>query len=103
VAWRFAVGGDLTLPEVEGSRPLSVRLANKYVDRLQTAAESDIDVAEQFLRVTSFIDTPTRLLHPKMILRAASANPHRPQRDSQAQRVGVAGRAADRTPLRDMV
>jgi 2-polyprenyl-6-methoxyphenol hydroxylase-like FAD-dependent oxidoreductase len=90
VAWRFAAGGDLTLPEVEGSRPLAVRLANKYVDRLQTAAESDIDVAEQFLRVTSFIDTPTRLLHPKMILRAATANPLRQQRDSQPQHAGVA-------------
>jgi 2-polyprenyl-6-methoxyphenol hydroxylase-like FAD-dependent oxidoreductase len=28
VAWRFAVGGDLSLPQVEGHRPLSVRLSN---------------------------------------------------------------------------
>ena len=40
VAWQFAVGGDLSLPEVEGHRPLSVRLSNRYVDRRQTAAET---------------------------------------------------------------
>jgi 2-polyprenyl-6-methoxyphenol hydroxylase-like FAD-dependent oxidoreductase len=47
VAWKFAVGGDLNLPEVEGPRPLSTRFANRYVDRIQTAAEFDIVVAEQ--------------------------------------------------------
>ena len=81
VAWRFAVGGDLNLPEVEGPRPLSLRLTNRYVDRLQTAAESDIVVAEQFTKVIAFIDPPTRLLHPKMMLRAATANRHPRQGD----------------------
>ena len=103
VAWRFAVGGDLNLPEVEGPRPLSLRLTNRYVDRLQTAAESDILVAEQFTKVIAFIDQPTRLLHPKMMIRAATANPPRRQRDSQPQQAGVAGRADDRTPLPDML
>jgi hypothetical protein len=103
VAWRFAVGGDLNLPEVEGPRPLSLRLTNRYVDRLQTAAESDIVVAEQFTKVVALIDQPTRLLHPKMMLRAATANLHRRQRDSQPEQAGVAGRADDRTPLPDML
>jgi 2-polyprenyl-6-methoxyphenol hydroxylase-like FAD-dependent oxidoreductase len=103
VAWRFAVGGDLNLPEVEGPRPLSLRLTNRYVDRLQTAAESDIAVAEQFTKVVAFIDPPTRLLHPKMMIRAATAHPRRRQRDSQPHQTGVAGRADDRTPLPDMV
>ncbi|HTY34845.1 MAG TPA: 2-polyprenyl-6-methoxyphenol hydroxylase-like oxidoreductase [Mycobacterium sp.] len=98
VAWRFAVGGDLNLPEVEGPRPLSLRLTNRYVDRLQTAAESDIVVAEQFLKITGLIDQPTRLLHPKMMLRATTANLHRRQRDSQPEQAGVAGRADDCTP-----
>jgi 2-polyprenyl-6-methoxyphenol hydroxylase-like FAD-dependent oxidoreductase len=103
VAWRFAVGGDLNLPEVEGPRPLSLRLTNRYVDRLQTAAESDIVVAEQFTKVVALIDQPTRLLHPKMMLRAATANLHRRQRDSQPEQAGVAGRADARTPLPDML
>ena len=84
VAWRFAVGGDLNLPEVEGPRPLSLRLTNRYVDRLQTAAESDIVVAEQFTKVIAFIDPPTRLLHPKMMIRATTANRHPRQGDHAA-------------------
>ncbi len=103
VAWQFAVGGDLNLPEVEGPRPLSLRLTNRYVDRLQTAAESDIVVAEQFLKVTSLIDAPSRLLHPKLMRRAATASLHRRQRDSQPQQAGVADRADDRTPLSDVL
>jgi 2-polyprenyl-6-methoxyphenol hydroxylase-like FAD-dependent oxidoreductase len=74
VAWRFAVGGDLNLPEVEGPRPLSVRLANGYVDRLQTAAESDLVVAEQFTKVIALIDPPTRLVQPTMMIRVAAGN-----------------------------
>jgi 2-polyprenyl-6-methoxyphenol hydroxylase-like FAD-dependent oxidoreductase len=74
VAWRFAVGGDLNLPEVEGARPLSLRLANKYVDRLQSAAESDLVVAEQFTKVVALVDPPTRLLQPQMMIRVAAVN-----------------------------
>jgi hypothetical protein len=80
VAWRFAVGADLNLPEVEGPRPLSLRLANRYVDRLQTAAESDLVVAEQFTKVVALIDPPIRLLQPKMMIRAATANLRRRER-----------------------
>jgi 2-polyprenyl-6-methoxyphenol hydroxylase-like FAD-dependent oxidoreductase len=80
VAWRFAVGGDLNLPEVEGPRPLSVRLANKYVDRLQAAAESDLAVAEQFTKVVALVDPPTRLLQPQMVTRVAAANLRRRER-----------------------
>jgi 2-polyprenyl-6-methoxyphenol hydroxylase-like FAD-dependent oxidoreductase len=76
VAWQFAVGGDLNLPEIEGPRPLSVRIANKYVDRLQAAAETDIAVAEQFAKVIAFIDPPARLLRPSIVVRVAKANRH---------------------------
>ena len=84
VAWQFAVGGDLNLPEVEGPRPLSVRITNRYADRLQTAAESDLVVAEQFTKVLALIDPPTRLLHPKMMIRVATANLRRRQRRQPA-------------------
>ena len=71
VAWQFAVGADLSVPEVEGRRPMALRLSNRYVDRLQIAAETDIAVAEQFIRVVGLLDPPATLLHPKMLLRAA--------------------------------
>jgi 2-polyprenyl-6-methoxyphenol hydroxylase-like FAD-dependent oxidoreductase len=74
VAWKLAVGADLNLPEVEGHRSLSTRVTNKFVDRLQTAAETDLVVAEQFTKVIALVDPPTRLLHPKMMIRVAAAN-----------------------------
>jgi 2-polyprenyl-6-methoxyphenol hydroxylase-like FAD-dependent oxidoreductase len=77
VAWKFAVGGDLNLPEVDGPRPLSTRLTNRYVDRMQTAAESDIVVAEQLTKVLAFLDPPIRLLHPKIMFRVATSNRRR--------------------------
>jgi len=51
------------------------------VDRLLTAAESDAEVVERFLRVTNFIDPPTRLLHPSLLLRTATVNLRRRQGD----------------------
>jgi 2-polyprenyl-6-methoxyphenol hydroxylase-like FAD-dependent oxidoreductase len=72
VAWQLAVGGDLSLPEVEGVRPLSMRLINKYVDRVQAAAETDAVIAERFLRVAGFRDQPATLLHPSVMLRVAA-------------------------------
>jgi 2-polyprenyl-6-methoxyphenol hydroxylase-like FAD-dependent oxidoreductase len=71
VAWQFAVGADLSVPEVEGRRPMALRLSNRYVERLQIAAQTDIGVAEQFIRVVGLLDPPATLLHPKMLLRAA--------------------------------
>ena len=57
VAWRFAVGGDLNLPEVEG--PDHCRCASPTErHRLQTAAESDIVVAEQFTKVIALTTRP---------------------------------------------
>src|SRR5262249_52270933 len=62
VAWQLSAGGDLNLPGVDGPRPLSVRVVNKYVERIQRTAEADAVVTEQFLRVTGLVDPPSRLL-----------------------------------------
>lgn len=77
VAWRFAVGGDLNLPEVEGDRPLAVRLSNKYAERLQAASATDRATAQRFIRVVGLLDPPDRLLRPRMLMSAAR---HRPRR-----------------------
>jgi 2-polyprenyl-6-methoxyphenol hydroxylase-like FAD-dependent oxidoreductase len=74
VAWQLAVGGDLSLPEVEGPRPLSVRLTNRYVDRVQAAAETDTVIAEHFLKVAGFSKPPTSLMHPAVMMRVATTN-----------------------------
>lgn len=73
-AWQLAAGGDLALPEVEGPRPLSVRIANAYMDWVLTACESDAVVAGQFFKVNSLVDAPSRLLRPAFIYRVATVN-----------------------------
>jgi 2-polyprenyl-6-methoxyphenol hydroxylase-like FAD-dependent oxidoreductase len=88
VAWQFAVGGDLSLPEVEGHRPLAVRLSNRYVNRLQAAAETDPIIAEQFARVVGLLDPPATLLRPKMLLHAARSR-RRSKTEAQPILAGV--------------
>ena len=74
LAWQLAIGGDLSLPEVEGIRPLTIRLINRYVDRLQAAAEHDVVAADRFLRVAGFLDPPASLMLPSVMLRVAATN-----------------------------
>ncbi|MGV0743457.1 FAD-dependent oxidoreductase [Mycolicibacterium sp. XJ870] len=77
VAWQMAVGSDLALPDVVGPRPLSMRITNAYIEKVLTAAETDLPVAEQFLRVSGMIDSPARLLHPSLMVRVVRANRRR--------------------------
>jgi 2-polyprenyl-6-methoxyphenol hydroxylase-like FAD-dependent oxidoreductase len=74
VAWQMAVDSDLALPEVEATRPISVRLPNAYNDWVLSAAESDIQVAEQFWKVLNLVDLPSRLLRPSVMARVVIAN-----------------------------
>jgi 2-polyprenyl-6-methoxyphenol hydroxylase-like FAD-dependent oxidoreductase len=74
IAWRMAVGSDLALPQVQGPRPLAVRLVNAYIHRLLVAAEHDPVVAARFLRVTGFLDEPPRLMTPSIVARVISGN-----------------------------
>jgi 2-polyprenyl-6-methoxyphenol hydroxylase-like FAD-dependent oxidoreductase len=71
VAWKFATGPDLSLPEVHGRRTVMTRIANAYVERLLTLCETDLAVAEQLIRVTGLIDPPTRLVSPNVMYRVA--------------------------------
>jgi hypothetical protein len=69
VPWRLAVGGDLALPNVEGPRPLSVRIANAYIARLQRAATHDAKITEAFIRVAHLVAPPASLFSPSVFLR----------------------------------
>lgn len=69
VAWQFAYGADLALPEVDGPRPLPARLINRYMDWLMTAAESDPVVVEQLARVSGLVDPPARMMRPGIVWR----------------------------------
>ncbi|HJU03178.1 MAG TPA: hypothetical protein VJ966_18435, partial [Actinomycetes bacterium] len=52
------------LPQVQGPRPLPLRVTNAYVARAQTAAEHDPVLARRLLRVVSLQDRPTRMFRP---------------------------------------
>ena len=62
---------------VQGPRPLPVRVANRYLDRLLTAAERDPVLAERFLRVGHFLDAPSALLRPAVVRRVIAGNRRR--------------------------
>jgi 2-polyprenyl-6-methoxyphenol hydroxylase-like FAD-dependent oxidoreductase len=90
-AWQLAVGGDLSLPEVDGTPPLATRLLNGYIDRILIAAEYDTTVFEQFVKVVWLVDSPTRLLRLSMIRRAALAHRHIRHRDQDVDPAMLAG------------
>jgi 2-polyprenyl-6-methoxyphenol hydroxylase-like FAD-dependent oxidoreductase len=83
VAWQMAAGNDLTFPEVQGRRSLSMRVTNRCADWVLSACESDTVTAERFFRVNNLIDPPTRLLRPSFIGRVAAVNMRRRQGDTQ--------------------
>ena len=72
-AWDLAVGGDLSLPEIAGEPPLPTRLVNPYLNRVMTAAETDVTVMEQFMRVAWLVDPAVRLFRPGIIARSLLA------------------------------
>jgi 2-polyprenyl-6-methoxyphenol hydroxylase-like FAD-dependent oxidoreductase len=91
VAWQLAAGSDLSFPEVEGRRTASMRYANRFVDWILTACESDARVVNQFFRVTGLVDSPARLMNPAFMARVAAVNLLRRQRDSRPRVAEVAG------------
>ena len=74
VAWQLTVGAELSLPQVEGPRPLPLRVINAYVDWAQTAAEHDPVLARRLLRVVALQDRPTRMFRPSTAGRVLLGN-----------------------------
>lgn len=74
VAWRMSVGSDLALPDVKGKRPVSMRVLNAYSDLVQSAAETDLQIAEKFWKVIHLVELPGDLLRPGVMVRVARAN-----------------------------
>jgi 2-polyprenyl-6-methoxyphenol hydroxylase-like FAD-dependent oxidoreductase len=68
-AWQMAIAGDLALPEVDGDRPLSVRVLNAFTERVLTVAESDPVVATAFGNVVGMVKSPPHLMRPAVALR----------------------------------
>ncbi|MEO6701529.1 MAG: FAD-dependent monooxygenase [Jatrophihabitantaceae bacterium] len=67
--WDISTSGDLDFPEVQGARPLKVRMGNAYMSRLQYAATKDASITDAFMRVAGLMDPPTALMRPKMLVK----------------------------------
>ena len=74
VTWQMATGSDLSIPQIEGPRPLPVRMVNAYIDRVLAAAERDIVLTEQFLKVQYLLVPPTTLMRPGTMARVLAGN-----------------------------
>ena len=77
-AWDMAVGGDLALPEVPGDRPMMLRIANAYVERLLSVAEHDPVVAAAFGDVGDLLAPPQEVMRPRILWRVLRGRRRRP-------------------------
>jgi 2-polyprenyl-6-methoxyphenol hydroxylase-like FAD-dependent oxidoreductase len=73
IAWQMSAGSDLALPEVPGPRPSTFRLTNFYTSRILSVIGSDPFVAERYARVAGFVDSPNRLLDPRVVWHVATS------------------------------
>jgi 2-polyprenyl-6-methoxyphenol hydroxylase-like FAD-dependent oxidoreductase len=73
--WQLTTGADLSLPGVCGRRSARLRIASRYVARVQRAAAHDTEVAKAFVRVTGLVDPPEALLRPAVALRVLHPTP----------------------------
>lgn len=67
--WEMTNVVDLSFPGVEGERTLQVRMAQKYLAKVQAAATRDGKVTAAYMRSAGQIDSPDELMRPRMILR----------------------------------
>jgi 2-polyprenyl-6-methoxyphenol hydroxylase-like FAD-dependent oxidoreductase len=74
VTWQMATGSDLSIAQVEGPRPLPVRMINAYINLVLTAAEQDSVLAERFLKVQYLLAPPTSLMRPGTMARVVAGN-----------------------------
>jgi 2-polyprenyl-6-methoxyphenol hydroxylase-like FAD-dependent oxidoreductase len=96
-AWGLAAAADLAYPQAQGNRNLQVRLSHRLEEPVLTAAETDIEVYSQVLKVGAFVDPPSSLLAPGFLLRllrgalrARTNSPHTAHRDGiERSHVGI--------------
>jgi 2-polyprenyl-6-methoxyphenol hydroxylase-like FAD-dependent oxidoreductase len=67
--WRISTRGDLEFPAVVGPRPLSVRLHNVVMTRLQYASTKDPVATRALMRVTGLVDPLRAIWRPRLLAR----------------------------------
>ncbi|MGZ3854278.1 MAG: hypothetical protein ACXVBX_15890, partial [Flavisolibacter sp.] len=69
---------DFRFPETTGTRPLGIKLINRYVSLVHKATIRDEEVCKAFLKVMGLIEPPSILLSPKILWRTLKASTTRP-------------------------
>jgi hypothetical protein len=69
VPWSIAVGGDFAYPDTTGPKPAGTDLLNRYMERINIAAQHDDLVALRFNEVAALVRRPESLLAPRFLLR----------------------------------
>jgi 2-polyprenyl-6-methoxyphenol hydroxylase-like FAD-dependent oxidoreductase len=88
VPWDMSVGADLRFPHVEGRRTRTSTALNRYIGRLQVAAERDAAVARRFLGVANLVSPPQSLFAPGVLVGVLRAGKSRPAMPRVAEPVG---------------
>lgn len=71
-AWQGVSIEDFRLPELAAHRPVSLRPLQWYMDRVHRATHRSAAVTDQFYRVIGFLDPPTALFRPRIVVRVLS-------------------------------
>lgn len=73
VPWSIAVGGDFAYAGTTGRKPAGTDLLNRYMARVNVAAQHDDVVALRFNEVAALVRRPESLLAPAFLLRVRRA------------------------------
>lgn len=60
--WATATGEDFRFPQIEGKRPLSYWLLNRYIERVHAVASVDRIVCRKFFNVLNLLEPPSSLM-----------------------------------------
>jgi 2-polyprenyl-6-methoxyphenol hydroxylase-like FAD-dependent oxidoreductase len=75
---------DFSLTGLDGRHSALRKVINRRMDATLRAASHDTLVAEKFLRVGHLVDSPSKLFHPSVLMRVASANNRKMRGDDQS-------------------
>jgi 2-polyprenyl-6-methoxyphenol hydroxylase-like FAD-dependent oxidoreductase len=82
-AWEMTNTVDLTFPGVVGDRPLKMRMAQKFLKRVQIAATRDGKVTRAYFRAAGLVEKPESLMRPGFLLRVLWKSMFGPSKESR--------------------
>lgn len=87
-AWQVATGEDLRFPQVEGPRPLPLKLINAFLIKIFQLLSVDREALVAFLKVQHMLEPVTVLLKPGIIWRALTLRAPKPAQNEAPAAIG---------------